>query len=67
MNGTAAAMWKLLVDLQSARKAIAQIGTVLNNAPARVSEDMARFVEDLIRLGIMVAVPDEERPSAAAT
>lgn len=66
MNRTAATMWKLMVDLQSARKALAQIGDVLGNAPDRVGEDMARFVEDLIKLRMVVAVAGSEETGAAA-
>jgi hypothetical protein len=60
LNRTAAKMWSLLMDLQSAKKAIAQIGELLENAPPRAGEDMARFVEQLIGLGMVVAVGDEK-------
>jgi hypothetical protein len=57
MNGTGATMWNLLVELQSATQAIAKIGEVLPDAPDRAAEDMAAFVQQLARLGMVVPVP----------
>jgi hypothetical protein len=56
VNQTGARMWNLLVELQSARKAIARIRDVLDDAPERAAEDMAQFVERLVQLGAVVAI-----------
>jgi coenzyme PQQ synthesis protein D (PqqD) len=61
VNHTGAKMWNLLVEHQSARKAIAKIPEVLQDAPDRATEDMATFVARLAQLGAVVAIPDPPR------
>ena len=59
VNHTGAKMWNLLVELRSARKAIARIRDVIGDAPDRAAQDMVLFVERLANLGAVVAVPEQ--------
>ena len=63
MNGTGAKMWGLLVEHQSAAKAIANIGEIIPESRDRAAADMAAFVEQLARAGMVVAVPVASRAS----